>query len=306
MRESATDAADGRVPAGTPERAHDARGQTCHATHARVFRPATVGTLLMMLAICSAAAGAPRQVIIDTDPGTDDAIAIMADLPQERVELLKKTLPTLPIQPLDLFSRGNDIRWDTFKRTTADTYAHHFPEVLDVKVNAESGVYDVAALSNWRTEPVKRDLSFGEQLGLAADAPYLVFDFWQQRLLGVFLGRMSVEIEPHDTRVLTIRPALERPQLVGISRHISGSFSVLSLDWDAATYQLRGSSQSVPGEDYTLFIHVPKGIRVAGVAAAAGDFRGLPVRQTLTGELLQVIFAGQAQAVRWTVSFRKS
>jgi hypothetical protein len=110
-------------------------------------------------------------------------VSVMADLPQERVELLKKTLPTLPIQPLDLFSRGNDIRWDTFKRTTADTYAHHFPEVLDVKVNAESGVYDLAALSNWRTEPVKRELSFGEQLGLAADAPYLVFDFWQQRLL---------------------------------------------------------------------------------------------------------------------------
>jgi hypothetical protein len=233
-------------------------------------------------------------------------VSVMTDLPQERVELLKKTLPTLPIQPLDLFSRGNDIRWDTFKRTTADTYAHHFPEVLDVKVSAESGVYDVAALSNWRTEPVNRELSFDEQLGLPADAPYLVFDFWQQRLLGVFLGRMSVEIEPHDTRVLTIRPALERPQLVGISRHISGSFSVLSLDWDAATYQLRGSSQSVPGEDYTLFIHVPKGIRVAGVAATAGYLRGVPVRQTLTGDLLQVTFTGQARAVRWTVSFLKA
>ena len=36
----------------------------------------------MMLAICSACAagGAPRQVIIDTDPGTDDAIAIMLAL----------------------------------------------------------------------------------------------------------------------------------------------------------------------------------------------------------------------------------
>jgi inosine-uridine nucleoside N-ribohydrolase len=82
MRESDTDAADGRVQAGTPERAHDARGQAAHATDARVFRPSTVGRLFMMLAICSActAGGAPRQVIIDTDPGTDDAIAIMLAL----------------------------------------------------------------------------------------------------------------------------------------------------------------------------------------------------------------------------------
>ena len=82
MRESDTDTADGRVQAGTLERAHHARGQGGHATDARVFRPSTVRTLLTMLAICSAyaAGGAPRQVIIDTDPGTDDAIAIMLAL----------------------------------------------------------------------------------------------------------------------------------------------------------------------------------------------------------------------------------
>src|SRR5689334_6122959 len=80
MRKSAADAADGRVQGGTPERAHDARGQTCPGTHPGVFRQSAVGTLLMMLAVCSAAAGAPRQVIIDTDPGTDDAIAIMLAL----------------------------------------------------------------------------------------------------------------------------------------------------------------------------------------------------------------------------------
>ena len=48
----------------------------------------------MMLAICSASAagGAPRQVIIDTDPGADDAIAIMLALnsPELAVRALHK------------------------------------------------------------------------------------------------------------------------------------------------------------------------------------------------------------------------
>src|SRR5882724_498013 len=82
MRESDTDTTDGHVQVGTPERTHAARGQAGHATSARVFRPSTVLSILMMLAICSASAagGAPRQVIIDTDPGADDAIAIMLAL----------------------------------------------------------------------------------------------------------------------------------------------------------------------------------------------------------------------------------
>lgn len=82
MRESDTQTADGRVQAGTPELAHDGRGQSGHATDARVFRASTVHSLLVMLAMCSASAagGAPRQVIIDTDPGADDAIAIMLAL----------------------------------------------------------------------------------------------------------------------------------------------------------------------------------------------------------------------------------
>ena len=82
MRESDTDTTDGHVQVGTPERTHAARGQAGHATSARVFRPSTVLSILLMLAICSASAagGAPRQVIIDTDPGADDAIAIMLAL----------------------------------------------------------------------------------------------------------------------------------------------------------------------------------------------------------------------------------
>lgn len=58
------------------------RESATDAAHARVCRLSIVRGLLMMLAICSASAagGAPRQVIIDTDPGTDDAIAIMLAL----------------------------------------------------------------------------------------------------------------------------------------------------------------------------------------------------------------------------------
>ena len=39
----------------------------------------------------------------------------------ERVALLEKTLPPLPIMPIDLFSRGTDMRWDCFLLTCGPT-----------------------------------------------------------------------------------------------------------------------------------------------------------------------------------------
>ena len=45
------------------------------------MRASVTGVLLMLsITSTSAAGGAPRQVIIDTDPGADDAIAIMLAL----------------------------------------------------------------------------------------------------------------------------------------------------------------------------------------------------------------------------------
>jgi hypothetical protein len=230
--------------------------------------------------------------------------SLLPELPQERVKLLKMTLPTMPIFPIDLFSRGTDMpMWDIFKGTTPDDYIHNYPEVLDLKVNAPSGVYDVAGLTNWRSWTTTRPLAFADKLGLSPEASYVVFDFWAQKLLGVFKGKMDVTIEPHDTRVLLIHPLLLRPQLVATSRHISGAYSIKDLAWDGARNRLRGTSETVPGDDYTLWFYVPQGITVAQVRAASGANREIPVRHELTGNSLRVSFPGRQEAADWEVVF---
>jgi len=229
--------------------------------------------------------------------------SVMPELPKERVELLKKTMPTMPILPIDLFSRGTDMHWDKFKHTTPDDYIHNYPEILDVKVNAASGVYDVVGLTNWRSWTTARELSFADKLGLSDGAPYIAFDFWEQKLLGVFTNRVEVEIEPHDTRVLLVHPVFNRPQLIGTSRHITGAYSVQRIAWDAPSKTLRGSSQAVAGEPYTLWFYVPDGVTVAQTKATSENHREIPVQQQRAGNSLQVSFEGQPQAVNWEVAF---
>jgi hypothetical protein len=214
------------------------------------------------------------------------------------------TLPSMPILPIDLFSRGADLpSWDLFKHTTPDYYIHNFPEILDLKVNAKSGVYDVVGLTNWRGETATRELAFADKLGLDAGTRYIAFDYWGQKLFGVFKDRMKVEIEPHDTRVFLLHPLLDRPQLMGTSRHITGAYSILDLGWDASENRLRGSSQTVPGEAYSLWVYVPQGVSVSQVRATTSEGREISVQQELVGNSLKVSMPGQRGTVVWEIEF---
>ena len=229
--------------------------------------------------------------------------SVMPELPADRTKLVQRTLPTMPILPADLFSRGGDVEWATFKHVRADDRIHNYPEILDLKINAVAGVYDVVGLVNWRQTKATKEISFSRKLGIEPSTSCVVFDYWNQRPLGIFKDRMEVEIEPHDTRVLHIRPLLERPQLIGISRHITGAYSMLDLTWDASKSTLRGSSRTVPGDTYALYVNVPGGLRVTQVEATSAGAGAVPVQRDRTGNCLRICFAGQQQPVEWQITF---
>ena len=228
--------------------------------------------------------------------------SVMPEVPPERLELLHKTLPTMPILPVDLFSRGSDMDWDTFKHTTPDTYIHHYPEILDLKVNAPAGDYDVAAFTNWRSQPASRRIWLAEKLGLSDTDRYVVFDFWDQTLLGVFRKKIDIAVEPHDTRVLLIHRLSGHPQLVGISRHITGAFSMEGYQWDPASRRLSGVSEAIAGERYELTVYVPRGDRFLRATAVSGG-KPVAVASAQTGNAVRVSFPGQSDKVEWEIWF---
>jgi hypothetical protein len=142
-----------------------------------------------------------------------------------------------------------------------------------------------------------------DKLGLESGSQYIAFDFWSQKLLGVFTDQIKIEIEPHDTRVLSIHPVLRRPQLIGNSRHITGAYSISDQEWDGAKNRLSGSSESLPGETYTLWFYVPKGVAVTRLGLVTKGGSAIPARHVLADNLLTVSFQGQPEPVRWELSF---
>ncbi len=230
--------------------------------------------------------------------------SIMPELPEERVRLLKMSLPTMPIYPVDLFSRGADMRWDTFKHTTADTYRQTFPEILDLKVNAAAGQYDVIAVTNWQNKPAAKVINLHEKLGLP-EGDYVVFDYWNQKLLGAFQNLLDVDSPPHDTRVLLVHRVQNHPQLVGTSRHITGAFSISELKWNAfAENTLSGTSTTVPGEPYRMFFYLPAGVHAQTVNALDSEGRAVSVEMHAGERSLEVSLQGEEGPIRWLIHFQ--
>lgn len=229
--------------------------------------------------------------------------SVMPELPDSRVQLLRSTMPTLPVMPIDLFSRGNDNNWDTFRHERPDFYIHNYPEILDLKVNATSGRYDLVGITNWRSTPAMRTLDFASKLHLDPNVQYVAFDFWNQSLVGVFEKEMKLEVGSHDTRVISIHPLQGHPQLIGNSRHISGAFSVVANNWDADKMVLSGKSQTVGDDPYTAWVYCPNGFSVRKVDGVAASGKAVAIDQKTVGELLGISFGGGGEVVSWEVQF---
>jgi hypothetical protein len=229
--------------------------------------------------------------------------SVMPGLPDERVSLLKKTMPTLPILPVDLYSRGSDITWDKFKFITPDTYIHDYPEIIDLKVNAASGLYDVAAFTNWRGEKISKSVSFTDKLGIPGGNRFIVFDFWNQKLEGVYPDKIQVEIEPHDTRVFLIHQWQGHPQLIGNSRHISGAQSISDLKWNNDKKILSGRSETVKNDPYALFVYVPDGQALKKATVLNMDNKEMNVKTESSGNLLKINLDGHSGLIAWQLQF---
>lgn len=232
----------------------------------------------------------------------------MDKLSKERLDLYKKTIPVMNIVPIDLYpykiarNKRTGMVWSRPK-------VKEYPRAIDLKVNARSGKYDVVGVFNWKGEEqdskkassADKNVSFEKDLGLDPGGEYLVFDFWDGKLKGKFKKGVSVAVPPHGVKVLLIRKSLPRPQLLATSRHVTCARSIKEMSWDGGHSSLKGVSETVGGDPYSLFIHVPKGYAPDDVKVSSD----LLYKKT-KDSILEVKLQGQKEPVRWSVKFKRT
>ena len=193
----------------------------------------------------------------------------MYELPDERVELLRRIFPVGDIRPMELYPITQK------------------PGIFDLKV-AKPGVgeWDVVALFNWSdTDARTFDLS-PARLGLKPGA-FVCLDAWTGQPVHEGDGSFSVEVPPASCRVVTYWAVSGRPRAVGTSRHLTqGLLDLEDVKWSQDRLRLTGVSQVVGGDPYQVRVHVPSGYRVKtkGVEQE-GSIAVLPISQPESGEV---------------------
>lgn len=142
-----------------------------------------------------------------------------------------------------------------------------------------------------------------DQLGLDPAREYLVFEFWEKRLLGSFSRSFAPGSLPQafNSQVFVIRERTDHPQVLATSRHITGGgVDLLAVAWQADTRRIVGRSRPVAADPYEVFVHVPAGFEPD--AAACGG-AAVPVQRE--GTVARFTCKPQTTAeLEWQVRFR--
>jgi len=132
------------------------------------------------------------------------------------------------------------------------------------------------------------------------------FDFWRNEFVGPVRETLHVELPPASCRVLTLRPVVDHPQVVGTSRHITQGIVDLSEEkWDADARTLSGVSKVVGGDAYQIRIVAPEGVRIRAVEwSTDGEGRHAEAKVDDFGPHGRVTLnAKESGDVRWRVRF---
>ncbi|MBN1918885.1 MAG: hypothetical protein JW889_13345 [Verrucomicrobia bacterium] len=140
-----------------------------------------------------------------------------------------------------------------------------------------------------------------DELGLEPAQGYLVYDFWDDRFLGLHGERLKVLVRLADCVVLAIRPATGVPQLISTNRHITqGGVDLQELRWDARAHELTGASLVVENDEYAAVIYVPHEFEFMGAEA---DIAGVQARHVTPSTVRLTLQSLTSKPVRWKLKF---
>jgi hypothetical protein len=142
-------------------------------------------------------------------------------------------------------------------------------------------------------------------VGLESAAEYHVWDFWNDRSIGVVHGgdRLQQTLRPSEARMLSIRRRLAHPQVVSTDRHLLQGWVELSdIVWDDTAQTLRGRWCSVSAEATGITL-AANGRRAVVATCAGGNARLQPIASGVESYTRVILEADTGGWLDWSVRF---
>ena len=181
---------------------------------------------------------------------------VIDELPEQYVRMYQRIFPNLPVagRPLDIWENQPYMLWGMapgkadgpfelfglFDLTSED------PRQVELNLDVIR-----TRCHGWDHEPER------------APADYLLWDFWNEKLLKSNGATLLIDKPQRDCRLLALRPDLGRPQLLGTTGHFScGVVETQDFHWEIDSKSLSGQVRGNGGDATTLFLHVPSGMQL--------------------------------------------
>lgn len=208
---------------------------------------------------------------------------------------------TLPADRLEIIKRVMPATADT--AVAVDCFEHSPARIWHLPIRRPFGAWSIVGLFNFDEDQKKRPHTLTARfadLGLSASKDYLVYGFWGRSFLGVKRGSFLRTLKAPDCEVYAVVEKLDRPVLLSTSRHVRHmAYDIVSLVWDGAKRELRGTSRVVAGDPCQLRVYVPKGYRLKTAEAP-----GLEPKVATDGPLLTIDLAPTLHGEQaWALSF---
>ena len=154
---------------------------------------------------------------------------------------------------------------------------------------------------NWTADAADSLSVRFQDIGLDAEKEYVVFEFWTDRMLGVFKGSFEAPaIGAMGLHSFAIREKSDRPQILSTSRHLSqGAAELEVVAWENA-FTLTGRSRVVADDRYVITLHLPEGYTIKNAS-----FDGKAADVSCTGTTARIAFLpATTDSVGWRVIFQ--
>lgn len=147
-----------------------------------------------------------------------------------------------------------------------DALYAHLPTVYLLETEGVLGQRALVALMNWDDEPVKRQISLRDILTDTIADQFLIFDWWEEKLIGGISidDPIELEIAPHGCKYLGIIPFenKEEPLLLSSTLHITqGCQEVKRIE--SNTNELNITIELIGKHNGDLFVLHPNNLNLA-------------------------------------------
>ncbi|MBK1855043.1 hypothetical protein JO972_08740 [Verrucomicrobiaceae bacterium 5K15] len=135
-------------------------------------------------------------------------------------------------------------------------------------------------------------------IGLDPSASYHGYEFWSDTYLGKIegSGRVEQELEPGHCAMISVRKALDHPQVISTNRHLlQGWVDLTNVRWDESKRSLSGTAKVIAGEEFKIVIanngiemnqvKVDKGLATIAPHPTSRSLKVLSIESSQSGEV---------------------